>query len=72
VKDVIRAWNRAEIEEAANREPEAASYLRVRISMKLLKALIDLAESNGEFIEIITAHAGRVGEDADLKFFRRG
>lgn len=72
MSDPIRTWTRPEIEELAAAEPEYLSYLRVRISAKLLKSLIDFAESHGEYIEIISAHAGNSGVDADLKFFRRG
>lgn len=70
--DPIRVWTRPEIEEAAQREPEVMSYLRVRITMKLLKLMIDFAESNGELIEIISAHSDSVNHDAQLKFFKRG
>lgn len=68
--DPIRVWTRPEIEEAAAVNPESASYLRVRISMKLLKTLIDWAAEHGDYIEIISAHGHNL--DADLKFFRRG
>lgn len=70
MSDPIRTWTRAEIEDAAAADPESASYLRVRISMKLLKAMIDFAASQGDYIEIISAHGS--GTDAELKFFRRG
>lgn len=71
-KDVVRSWTRPEIEEAAAGPEDVRSYLRVRITMKLLKLMIDFGEANGEYIEIISAHAGKTGEDAELKFFRRG
>lgn len=70
--DPIRTWTRPEIEALALAEPESLSYLRVRISVRLLKSLIDFAAEHGTHIEIISAHAGQNGVDADLKFFRRG
>lgn len=73
MSDVLRSWTRPEIEAAAERQPEAASFLRVRISMKLLKTIMDWAYDHGEIIEIVTAqHAGPSPVDAELHFFKRG
>jgi hypothetical protein len=69
----IRTWTRSEIEEAAAKNPEGVSYLRVRISMKLLKTLIDWAFEHGEIIEIVSAHpTGPTPIDAELHFFKKG
>jgi hypothetical protein len=69
MSEAIRVWTRKEIEEAAERHPEAASSLKVRISLRLLKTIIDFAEANGERIEIISAHGSL--DEAELHFFRR-
>lgn len=68
-KPALHTWSRREIEAAAAIEPEVVSYVRIRISMKLLKTLIDWAESQGDHIELISAF-GQPG-DAELKFYRR-
>ena len=70
MSEAIRVWTRREIEEAAAVTPEHTSMIKVRISMKLLKALIDLAETKDEHIEVISAHGTL--EEAELHFFRRG
>ena len=69
MSEAIRVWTRKEIEEAAAVTPEHTSSLKVRISLKLLKTIIDFAESNGERIEIVSAHGSL--EEAELHFFRR-
>lgn len=69
MSETVRVWTRKEIEERAAVDPESASYIRMRVSVKFLKTLIDFAAANGEIIEIISAR-GEIG-DAELHFFRR-
>lgn len=66
----LRVWTRREIEELADKEPESVSYIRIRISVRFMKLLIDFANEHGQEIEIISAH-GTPGGDAELHFFRR-
>jgi len=68
--EAIRVWTRKEIEEAAAQYPEHTSMIKTRISFKLLKLLIDYADSQGDQIEVISAHGNL--EEAELHFFRRG
>lgn len=68
--EAIRVWSRQEIEAAAAVEPEISSMIKTRISMRLLKLLIDYAAERGDYIEIISARGDL--ENAELHFFRRG